>query len=219
MGLCEIRNSLKAPKGQYNNFGKYAYRSCEDILEAVKPLLGECTLLLTDEIVMLGTRYYVKATARFVEGDKAIEVYAYAREEDTKKGMDASQITGSASSYARKYALNGLFLIDDNKDADSEKPKEDKPKSAPKANAAPKAQEEKPSDVISDAQRVRLQTMASKAKYSTDLMKQIITACGYASSRDIKEKHYQTLCEFIEGTPVEQAPAGIAYLSKWCKEN
>ena len=118
--LNKIQQELKAPKGQFNSFGKYKYRSCEDILEAVKPLLGNGTLTLTDEIVMLGDRFYVKATALLHDGENEITVHAYAREAFDKKGMDDSQITGAASSYARKYALNGLFLIDDTKDADSQ---------------------------------------------------------------------------------------------------
>jgi hypothetical protein len=119
--LAKIQRELKAPKGQFNNFGKYKYRSCEDILEAVKPLLGEAVLTISDEIIMIGDRYYVKARANLWIGSIAsgITVTAYAREEADKKGMDGAQITGAASSYARKYALNGLFLIDDTRDADS----------------------------------------------------------------------------------------------------
>ena len=120
--LIMIQGKLNAPKSQYNAFGKYAYRSCEDILGAVKPLLTEynCILLLKDEIVQIGDRYYVRALAKLVnsEGDCA-EVTAYAREDENKKGMDGAQITGAASSYARKYALNGLFCIDDTKDPDA----------------------------------------------------------------------------------------------------
>ena len=120
--LLAIQTELKAPKAQYNKFGQYNYRSCEDILEAVKPLCvrHECVLTLTDEIVEVGGRVYVKATAHLtsVNGGNT-QVTAFAREEETKKGMDASQITGSASSYARKYALNGLFCIDDTRDADA----------------------------------------------------------------------------------------------------
>ena len=118
--LSKIQQALKAPKGQTNNFGKYKYRSCEDILEAIKPLLGDCTLTLSDEMVEVGGRVYVKATANFWENaGKSIIVYGWAREAEDKKGMDAAQITGAASSYARKYALNGLFCIDDTKDADA----------------------------------------------------------------------------------------------------
>lgn len=120
--LLEIQTELKAPKNQRNNFGNYKYRSQEDILEAVKPLLKKHGLVLTimDEIVNLGNRFYVKSTACLMEGAGVLaQVSAFAREEETKKGMDAAQITGSASSYARKYALNGLFLIDDTKDSDA----------------------------------------------------------------------------------------------------
>lgn len=120
--LNTIQNLLKAPKNQYNKFGNYKYRNCEDILEAVKPLLfsQSCTLTISDEIVMIGTRYYVRATATIKNANGETETTtAYAREDESKKGMDASQITGSTSSYARKYALNGLFCIDDTKDSDS----------------------------------------------------------------------------------------------------
>lgn len=120
--LIKIQQALKAPKNQYNGFGKYSYRSCEDILEAVKPLVAEEGLLLTisDELVQMGDRYYVKATATITDGTASIQALAFAREPLTKKGMDESQVTGTASSYARKYALNGLFCIDDAKDADTE---------------------------------------------------------------------------------------------------
>ena len=121
--LAKIQSTLKAPKGQYNSFGKYKYRNCEDILEAVKPLLAEvkAVVIIGDELELIGNRFYVKATARFIdcESDAQITNTAYAREEDTKKGMDGSQVTGSSSSYARKYALNGLFCIDDTKDSDT----------------------------------------------------------------------------------------------------
>lgn len=123
--LARVQQRLKAPKDKRNTFGNYNYRSCESILEAAKPLLAEEGLLLTitDDIIVMGERYYIRATARVtpVEGDEvAIEVTALAREEDSKKGMDASQLSGATSSYARKYALNGLFLIDDTKDADTD---------------------------------------------------------------------------------------------------
>lgn len=117
--LSKIQKEMKAPKSQYNAFGKYKYRSCEDILEAVKPFLNGAVLYISDEMVLIGERYYIKATATLRNGDEAVSVTAYAREEAEKKGMDSSQITGAASSYARKYALNGLFLIDDTKDSDA----------------------------------------------------------------------------------------------------
>lgn len=122
--LQQVQAELKAPKNQYNKFGGYNYRNCEDIQEAVKPLLKEvkAALIVGDELVLIGDRYYIKATARFVdcESGEAVENTAYAREEQEKKGMDVSQVTGSTSSYARKYALNGLFCIDDVKDADNQ---------------------------------------------------------------------------------------------------
>lgn len=122
--LLNIQTELKAPKGQYNSFGKYKYRSCEDILEAVKPICAKnkATLILSDSLENIGDRYYIKATATLidVESGENLENTAYAREEAEKKGMDGSQITGTASSYARKYALNGLFNIDDTKDADTD---------------------------------------------------------------------------------------------------
>lgn len=137
--LSKVQSELKAPKGQYNSFGKYKYRSCEDILEAVKPLNAKHGVVLTvgDEIVEIANRFYVKATATLVDiesGEKVTNT-ALAREDDAKKGMDGSQITGTASSYARKYCLNGLYCIDDTKDADTDeyraqqerKPQENKP--------------------------------------------------------------------------------------------
>ena len=118
--LWTIQQTLNAPKNQRNNFGGYNYGSAEDILEAVKPLLQNITLTVSDEIVLIGNRYYVKATATLSDGEDVIAVTAYAREEESKKGMDASQLTGATSSYARKYALNGLFCIDDAKDPDTD---------------------------------------------------------------------------------------------------
>lgn len=122
MSLFQIQNELKAPKGQFNKFGGYKYRSCEDIMEALKPLLlkHEANLFISDDIVFIGDRYYLKATVTLTLKDATCyKTTAFAREEETKKGMDASQITGSASSYARKYALNAMFAIDDTADSDA----------------------------------------------------------------------------------------------------
>lgn len=118
--LAEIQKELKAPKGQRNTFGNYNYRSCEDIVEAVKPLLNGLTLTLSDEVVAVGDRFYVKATATLSDGKDTIQTTAFAREPLEKKGMDSSQITGACSSYSRKYSLNGMFAIDDTKDADTD---------------------------------------------------------------------------------------------------
>ena len=152
--LNKIQQALKVPKSHHNSFGNYDYRNAEDILEAAKPLLGKGVLVVSDEIVNVGTRYYVKATATLSESKKllspvemqqgagpfyeSVTSTAYARESEDKKGMDSAQITGAASSYARKYALNGLFLIDDAKDADGEdNTAPEQPKKAPVAFAKP----------------------------------------------------------------------------------
>jgi len=132
--LSEIQMKLNAPKNQYNKFGKYAYRSCEDIMEGLKKVLGGCSVTINDDIQMVGARIYVKATATLHLGNESISVSAFAREEENKKGMDSAQLTGSTSSYARKYALNGLFLIDDNKDADSNENKQQSGNEKPPVN-------------------------------------------------------------------------------------
>ncbi len=117
--LNRIQKELKAPKSQYNSFGKYSYRNAEDILEAYKKVAGDTSLIIDDEVVQIGDRYYVKATTRLSLLDTNVTTTAYAREPLEKKGMDSAQITGATSSYARKYALNALFAIDDTKDADN----------------------------------------------------------------------------------------------------
>jgi hypothetical protein len=120
--IANVQAELKAPKSQYNSFGRYNYRSAEDILEAVKPLLFKhgLTQTISDEVVETNTRHYIKATVTVYLGDQSVSVSAFAREPESKKGMDESQITGTASSYARKYALNGMWCIDDTKDADTD---------------------------------------------------------------------------------------------------
>ena len=150
--LLEAQATLKAPKSQWNKFGGYSYRSCEDILEALKPILKKlnAVVILSDEIVLIGERYYVKATAKFIncETGETLVNSAYAREEETKKGMDGSQITGTASSYARKYALNGMFDIDDNKDSDGTNRKnKDGVEVEDDAEAEEQSDDEKPKEV------------------------------------------------------------------------
>ncbi len=127
--LAKIQSLIKAPKGQFNSFGKYKYRSCEDIVEAVKPVINSLGFYLTlsDEIVNIGDRFYIKATATLSNGTETYTCSAYAREEESKKGMDGSQVTGASSSYARKYCLNGLFAIDDTKDSDATNVGKDEP--------------------------------------------------------------------------------------------
>jgi hypothetical protein len=140
--LAEIQRTLNAPKNQYNSFGKYKYRSCEDILEGVKPLLNGLFLSISDEIVPVGDRYYVRATASITDGDTTHTASAMAREEESKKGMDAAQVTGATSSYARKYCLNGLFGIDDAKDADTDEHKQQQNNTTPR----PQTSKTKPVD-------------------------------------------------------------------------
>ena len=170
MGLLEIQQKLKAPKNQYNSFGKYKYRSCEDILEALKPLLAEneCTLIITDKIIAVGGWVYVRATVELYDKDDKLLVrtQAFAREPESRKGMDASQITGTASSYARKYALNGMFLIDDTKDADTMKPEVEK-KEPPKQPVEQKKPVEDKTEKITPAQLKKLNTMLTELGWNT----------------------------------------------------
>ena len=187
--LLKIQAELKAPKNQYNKFGEFYYRSCEDILSAAKPLCIREGILLyvTDEVKMIGERYYVKATASVTDGENTIFAEAYARETESRPKMDAAQLTGSASSYARKYALNGLFCLDDTKDADAMKPAEEAPKKAKeKAN-------------IADA----LKKIAERAKrqgLSTDDMREIMKRqYGKETSKELTESEIADLAaHFID---------------------
>ena len=197
--LLEIQVELKAPKNQYNSFGNYSYRSCEDILEAVKPLCKKhgCVLTLSDIVKQIGDRYYIEATAMLFDAESAemISATASAREPQTKKGSDESQITGAASSYARKYALNGLFDIDDTKDADAE----DKP-TAPKPIAPkPAAPTTKPMNntvkFISDSQRTRLFAMA---KGHEDIIRKELEIRNISSTKEIPTSIYDEICKTVE---------------------
>lgn len=179
--LLNIQNELKAPKGQYNSFGKYKYRSCEDILEAVKPLClkNKVTLVLSDKILNIGDRYYIEATAKIIDIEDGNCVWntALARESLEKKGMDDSQITGTASSYARKYALNGLFNIDDTKDADTDEFK---------------IQED--NDKLIDKKMVESLNLAIKNnKINDDIVELILSQYGYSSTSEIKIKDYMNI--------------------------
>ena len=171
--LIEVQEELKAPKGQYNSFGKYYFRSTEDIVEALKPLLIKRGLLLLmyDEIELIGSRIYVVSTADLTDGAANIKVSARARESETKKGMDDSQITGTASSYARKYALNGMFLIDDSKDADT-------PEYSGQMNNQQQPKQPKQPGVTLDAVKTDLNDLVKKTngdytKISAYLLKQV----------------------------------------------
>ena len=188
--LMTVQTKLRAPKGQYNSFGKYSYRSCEDILEALKPLLGEVGAIVnvTDEIKLIGDRYYVEATASFIDtetGERMI-AKASAREAETKKGMDDSQVTGSVSSYARKYALNGLFAIDDNKDADSTNThgKEIKPNMKPTG--------------ITEAQLKRLFAIGNKAGIKKEVVEGTVRKIFNCEPKDMTKEQYDNICERLE---------------------
>lgn len=168
--LMNIQQELKCNKGQYNDFGKYKYRSCEDILESTKPLLKkyECILTLNDTMEYIGERYYIKATATLADtkSGEMICNNAYAREEETKKGMDGSQITGTASSYARKYALNGLLAIDDTKDADTNEYKKQTTK-----------------EMITNEQKETIKSM-----FEPDIIKEILLNCKVAKLSDLTKE-------------------------------
>ena len=186
--LEQVQQTLKAPKNQYNSFGKYHYRSCEDILEGLKePLIKvHAVVTISDEIISVGDRIYVKATARFTEGTDVVENTAYAREELEKKGMDASQITGAASSYARKYALNGLFLIDDNKDADALNKGEEKSKTTtlnPKRAEQEKIAEQK----IGTAKINALEKKCEECGINPSF---VAEKCGVKEIADLTEKKF-----------------------------
>ena len=184
--LIAIQSELKAPKSQYNSFGKYAYRNCEDILEALKPLLKEhkSTIYISDEIVTVLERFYVKATVTFIDAETGEKITntAYAREEESKKGMDGSQVTGASSSYARKYALNGMFAIDDTKDSDF-------------TNTTTKGD----NTGLSEAQIKRLLAIASKVNISADDVKVVVAKkFGVQDLRKMNKQQYDEICSRLE---------------------
>ena len=200
--LLQVQAELKAPKGQFNKFGGYNYRNAEDILEAVKPLLAKegIALTLSDELVMVGERYYIKATATISDGTDALSVTAYAREEETKKGMDGSQITGASSSYARKYALNGLFCIDDTKDSDATNEHgKDEPRRQETVKPKPPAQSAEPNKPISIEQAKELQTMCrEKWGVEGDAEKNFELLTGYAKFLRVKNSEYEEIVNKIQ---------------------
>jgi len=200
--LLEIQTSLVAPKNQRNTFGNYNYRSCEDILEAVKPLLKAQGLALTlnDELVLIGERYYIKATATLSDGKETIEAVAFAREEETKKGMDGSQITGASSSYARKYALNGLFLTDDSKDSDATNDGKAQPKKEPAQKDYDASGDDRP---ISLAQLKRLFAItASKGLTVEALIENLKVKKNYDGElKAMPRSLYQDVCDGLEKMP------------------
>jgi len=206
--LVTIQNKLKAPKNQYNSFGKYNYRSCEDILEGLKPLLNEtkATVTLSDEMVHIEGRFYIRAIATFIDAEKGdkIEVSALAREDETKKGMDLAQVTGSVSSYARKYALNGLFCIDDTKDSDSTNThgKADTDLGTTKGTNTPTDSQNSSEDNSerSEAQIKRLFAIAKNAGYTAAQVKAAaIKKFKKSELAKLSKQEYDTMCKGYEG--------------------
>ena len=179
--LMELQNELNVPKSQYNSFGKYNYRNCEDILEAVKPLLKkyQLTLVIEDELVNLGDRYYIKAipTLIDIETNEKVSGKGWAREEESKKGMDGSQVTGASSSYARKYALNGLFCIDDTKDSDTTN---------------------KPLKKLTEAQIKRLYAISNKAGYDNKKLGELVHKKYEKDIKNLTQDEYDYICKCLE---------------------
>lgn len=193
--LMHIQNKLKAPKNQYNSFGKYKYRNCEDILEALKPLLLEynCILVINDNIEEKGNRFYITAEVKIVccDTEKEVSSKASAREEENKKGMDGSQITGTASSYARKYALNGLFAIDDTKDADSSNLE----------NTPNKTKEQKKENIFNISQKqINLLKFEVKKRGAEGIerLKELLYKCYCKKVEEIQIKDFNKILEEIK---------------------
>lgn len=198
--LAKIQVNLKAPKNLYNSFGKYKYRNAEGIQEALKPMLEEykVTVTLADEIVEVGGRVYVKATATIAdcESGEALSVSAYAREAETKKGMDDAQVTGATSSYARKYALNGLFLLDDTKDVDTEEYQSQSKRGT--AKAKPKSDDGLPFEIGDDAPKSYREQLREFCKENNYDPKSIIQICGL--NQDSTEDDYKAALEYARQT-------------------
>ena len=196
--LAAIQAALKAPKSQFNKFGGYKYRKAEDILEAVKPLLKQygCTLTCTDELILVGDRYYIKATATITNSEDGVSVSttAYAREEEEKKGMDGSQVTGASSSYARKYALNGLLCIDDTADSDT-------------TNVGPAEGAERPAESAAPRRTRKSSTPKEKAP-ETPSSKPVIT------DKNIKQV-VDWVCQVPEGIQREERVARAESAYEW----
>ena len=214
--LLEAQTKLKAPKGQYNNFGKYKYRSCEDILEALKPVLKECnaTVNISDEITTDAEWHYIKAVATFtdIESGESITTSAFARESKEKKGMDESQITGAASSYARKYALNGMFLIDDTKDEDTNEKQTEKQaraKKAEKEKTVEKSDDQKNEEMKASVNPDLLPDPSRTPEYRAQRIREEITKKGQDEAKllanaqltdwaDITDARFVTLMQYLD---------------------
>ena len=200
--LLAIQSELKAPKGQYNKFGKYNYRSAEDIIEAVKPICKkyDTVLLLGDEIELIGDRYYVKATAILtdLESGASVQTQAYAREEQSRSGMSADQLTGACSSYARKYCLNGLLMIDDSKDSDTDENHEIVSE-AKKNETKQKAEQAMADDPLITHDKVEVAVAVIRGKQTT--LANVLSAYGVEALKDMRESQYADMMKRLDKTP------------------
>ena len=200
--LLAIQSELKAPKGQYNKFGKYNYRSAEDIIEAVKPICKkyDTVLLLGDEIELIGDRYYVKATAILtdMESGASVQTQAYAREEQSRSGMSADQLTGACSSYARKYCLNGLLMIDDSKDSDTDENHEIVSE-AKKNETKQKAEQAMADDPLITHDKVEVAVAVIRGKQTT--LANVLSAYGVEALKDMRESQYADMMKRLDKTP------------------
>lgn len=191
--LSRIQRELKAPKNLFNKFGGYYYRNAEGILEAVKPMLNGLALIINDEPVLVGDRYYIKATATLTDGEESVSTVAYAREDEQKKGMDGCQLTGACSSYARKYALNALLMIDDSKDSDDDSLSPKNPENKPEIKQEAKKQQDAPVqavvqtvDVVPQIQKEETPEMTPVQKYLLDAMKELREARAISAGQNNK---------------------------------
>ena len=205
--LTKVQEELKAPKGQYNSFGKYNYRSCEDILEALKPILAKYGLFLMigDTMEHVGDRYYIKATCTISDGETHITNCAFAREEESKKGMDGAQVTGTSSSYARKYALNGLFLIDDTKDPDTDEYQKQTRENTNKQTSKPDTGSGKADKLVTENQISRMYAIASDKGYTKEDIKKSIIKKNKQSAKELTMAEYDEIIAGIEKAPVKGA--------------
>ena len=216
--LARIQKDLKAPKNLHNSFGNYNYRNAEGILEAVKPLLNGLALVINDEPVMIGSRFYIKATVTLTDGEESVTAVAYAREDETKKGMDGCQITGACSSYARKYALNALLMIDDSKDSDDDSLSPKNPKNEPekpvkrdapaKVETARKLPTANPvqsyinNEIAFMSQRLEISDRAEMSKKFAEMRKALIDAkvIPDIKSEDMNEKQAHEMIDAMYAT-------------------
>lgn len=211
-GLAKIQRELKAPKRQTNNFANFKFRSCEDILEALKPHLNGYTLVITDDIILVGDRYYIKATATISDGKESVSATGIARESQTKKGFDDSQITGSTSSYARKYAINGLFSIDDTKDADSTNTSgKDSAQAATSQSKTEYKKSDKPKDNAEDLIKAKKTIHDLLKNHTPEQKKDMLKTATYWEKMD-------SWCDDINNLTIKGRDPSVAQMRVWYKK-